>query len=150
MGITSDVKLKFIIPRKQLTTSNALTQVPRIRQRIHSVGIWYDPSVGTRRNLSVDFGRRVKLAPDTNLLKLLISSRGRSKRNTRDLNAGPQSGIPSDFVGSMRFFMKNIFSQENLNSSTRANHYSVFKKIITSLKSMLNRLCNSVFACPSI
>jgi hypothetical protein len=55
----------------------------RIRQRIRS-----DLSVGIRQNLSVGFDRALRLASSTHLLKLLISSRGRSKL-----------GIPSDFVG---------------------------------------------------
>jgi len=42
-----------------------------------------NPSVGILRNLSVGFDRPLKLAPGNNLLKLLISNRGRSRPTNR-------------------------------------------------------------------
>ncbi len=51
----------------------------RHTQRFRSKNPTTDPSVKIRWNLSVGFDRSLKLVPGTNLLKLLISSRGQSK-----------------------------------------------------------------------
>jgi hypothetical protein len=46
--------------------------------RISSVGIWWAPSLEIQWNLLVGFDQPLKLALDTNSLKLVISSRDRS------------------------------------------------------------------------
>jgi hypothetical protein len=46
--------------------------------RIPSIGIRWAPSLGIQRNLLVGFDRPLKLALDTNSLKLAITSTNRS------------------------------------------------------------------------
>ncbi len=50
----------------------------RIRQRIPGVGIRWTHSLEIQRNLLMGFDQPLKLALDTNSLKLAISSRDRS------------------------------------------------------------------------